>query len=487
MRLRPYVTLDTQETAMSFAGRLAAIHTGQPLHWMLADMRINGEAFTLGRPEAISRFAAIAGIDEADLLRVTMRGIRKGMEFRGEQFHSGSLSRAADKYCPACLAEDGEHRNWRQRLIWCVAAAHRCPRHGIWLQRSEKPARTLQEATGIIPASVSHTVSDPVPCYLQWLEARLQNVPERDSWLDEQGLEQVLDASLLLGVVMREGHKIAPNRLSVLRHEAALEEGFRVYSQGPEALVAALDRIREASPAQAAQAGPLAKYGKLYEWMNRQWQTRDPGPLLGILRDHIIEHDVLEAGTKVLGEELKYRRFHSVQSLGEALGHKTSSMARMLKKIGHIPHDASMDDCGLIRFDAREIAQLVQDFKTGIPLADLDEYIGASFSQARALYRDGVLKPVVPAGSPGAIRHVVFSRRSLDAFLAQLAALPDSESAGQIDLHPVGAICQRKIGTTSDVVRALLANELPAFRCPDGDGLASVLLPLKEVTAIRAG
>lgn len=123
------------------------------------------------------------------------------------------------------------------------------------------------------------------------------------------------------------------------------------------------------------------------------------------------------------------------------------------------------------------------DFETAIPLESLADYIGASFSQARTLYSEGILKPLIPADAPGAIRNVVFAGRTLDAFLARIAALPLAEAR---DLNPISYVCQRKAGTTAEIVKAVLAGELPASRNPKATGLASVVMPVNEVLAIRA-
>ncbi|CUH74643.1 hypothetical protein [Tropicibacter naphthalenivorans] len=287
----------------------------------------------------------------------------------------------------------------------------------------------------------------------------------------------------MLGVVIEEGHKVAPNTLAPDRHEAAVEAGFRIYAQGPKAIIKALDLIRETSPAQAAQAGPLAKYGKLYDWLDRQCNGRDPGPIRDLLRAHIIEHDVLDVGDKILGQEIEFRRFHSVQSLGDTLGRKSLQMARILKKLGRIPPDAIAEEWNRIRFDADEIATLVADFEDAVPLEDLADYIGASFSEARTLYSEGILKPLIPADAPGAIRNVVFARRTLDAFLARIAALPEAKEK---DLHPISYACQRKAGTTAEIVKGVMTGALPAFRNPKSTGLASVVMPVDEVLAMRA-
>lgn len=484
MALRPHIPFDPRETVLSFAARLALIHTGTGIDRLLPDIGLRIEDLVLGKLDALEVFADGVGVPVSDLAPSNLQAFGKDVLFRGEPCQWSFIARGADKYCPCCLTEDGGPRGWKQRLLWCVAPVKRCPRHSVWLEHLPEKARTLQEGLmSVEDIAPTRPAAVGWPSYLIWLEARLHGAAKESPWLGRQGLQQVLDAALMLGVVLEEGHKIAPKTLPQERYEAAVEAGFRIYAQGPQSIIRALDLIRDTSPAQAAQAGPLAKYGKLYDWLDRQCNGRDPGPIRDLLREHIIEHDVLDVGAKILGHEIEFRRFHSVQSLGDTLGRKSVQMARILKKLGRIPADASADEWSRIRFDAQAIATLVADFEDAIPLEGLADYIGASFSQGRALYSGGILRPLIPADAPGAIRNVVFARRTLDGFLAKIASLPVAEGK---NLHPISYVCQRKAGTTAEIVKAFMTGELPAFRNPKATGLASVVMPVDEILAIRA-
>ncbi|WP_349295697.1 TniQ family protein (plasmid) [Thioclava sp. 'Guangxiensis'] len=486
MRLQPFIPLHSNETTLSFAGRLAAAHTGQSLTRLLADMRINTEHFVLGRPDAISAFAEIAGVGADELLNATMRGILGGVEFRSERFHGAFLSRATDKFCPCCLAEDGDRQDWRQRLLWCFAPVHQCPRHGIRLARLAAPARTLQEGLSHLNLPSDDAATKFLPRYLSWLQSRLDCGSAVDTpWLASQSIQQVLDASLMLGTALTYALNVRAKTLTAEEQEAAIEHGFIIYSRGAEHVTAAFDTIRATSKARAVQAGPLAYYGRLFEWLDRQCNDRDPGPIRDLLRDHIIKHDVIDVGQVVLGQEATERRFHSVQSLSEALRVERRRMSRLLQKLGKVPVGASDAEAGLLRFEANEITTLLMDFETAIPMVEVADYIGASLFQMQTLYAEGMIFPIVPRKARGAVRQVVFARRSLDAFLAKLSELPLAESENGLDLHPISYVCQRGAGTTIEVLSAILAGKLPAFRKPGKHGLAAVVLSPSEALACR--
>lgn len=484
-QLLPYIPFALRETLLSYAGRLAAIHTGQGLTRLLADMRINSEHFILGRDDAVAQFAEVVDVDLALLQRSNMRAIGPDVMFREERVQKTFLVRAADKYCPVCLAEDGSHRGWKQRLNWCFAPVHRCSNHGVFLNRLSTPTRTFQEAAGQLNWEVREAKGQS-PAYVHWLEARLWAGATTDLWLDEQSIQQVLDACLMAGSTLTHGHRQPAKKLPPLQQEAAIQAGFDHFVRGPEGVIEALDEIRDNSPARAVQAGPLAHYGLLFDWLDRRSKGYEPGPIRDILRDHIIEHDAVDVGTKVLGVEVSKRRYHSVQSLAETVGINRTRMSRLLQKLNRVPLGATDAESGLLRFEADEIATLVSDFETAVSLSDVPDYIGASLTQMQALYAAELLMPLVPRSSRGAVRNVVFAKRHLDTFLAPFEALPKVDQSEVEGLHSIAYTCQRGGGTTAELVKAIVEGDLSAFRLPDKSGLAAIVLSPSEAIARRA-
>ncbi|OCX65733.1 hypothetical protein BFP70_08665 [Thioclava sp. SK-1] len=193
----------------------------------------------------------------------------------------------------------------------------------------------------------------------------------------------------------------------------------------------------------------------------------------------------MDVGQVVLGQEVTERRFHSVQSLSDALRIERRRMSRLLQKLGKVPVGASDAEAGLLRFEANEITTLLTDFETAIPMVEVADYIGASLFQMQTLYAAEMIEPFVPRKARGDVRQVVFARRSLDAFLARLSELPLAESEHSRDLHPISYVCQRGAGTTIEVLSAILDGKLPAFRKTGEHGLAAVVLSPSEALACR--
>ncbi|MBZ4021868.1 hypothetical protein CKO11_05265 [Rhodobacter sp. TJ_12] len=160
-------------------------------------------------------------------------------------------------------------------------------------------------------------------------------------------------------------------------------------------------------------------------------------------------------------------------------------MSRLLQKLGKVPASATDAEAGLLRFDAEEIVTLLQDFETAIPMAEVADYIGASLFQMQTLYAEGMIEPLVPRNARGEVRQVVFARRSFDAFLVKLSELPSAANENGRDLYPISYVCQRGAGTTIEILSAILAGQLPAFRKPKEHGLAAVVLSPSEALAYR--
>lgn len=131
MTLYPQIPFDPRETLLSYAARLAVIHTGMGFDRLLPDMGPRIEYLVLGKPAALEVFASGAGISVTRLAQSNLQAVGKGLMFRGEPCQWSFIARAANTYCPTCLSEDGGPRGWKRRLMWCFTPAHRRTEHGV--------------------------------------------------------------------------------------------------------------------------------------------------------------------------------------------------------------------------------------------------------------------------------------------------------------------------------------------------------------------
>lgn len=468
--------LDLEETLLSYTDRLSLMHTGKGMDRLLKDLGIHKEHFVSGRPGTVDLLAEATGHDADLLRRGAIRVHQLGASFRDKDISKTFLSPRAGRYCPECLSEDGVRDNRRFRLIWGFRHVARCGRHAVWLSDAPCPSETnLRRSLGMSPLGEALRADNEAPEYLAWLAARLNDqAPVGSGWLAGQTLQQVLDASEMLGVVLEHGHKASPTKLTPAQTEEATDIGFSIYRDGPEAVEEALDTIRKTSPASAVQAGPLAYYGQLFDWLDRRSNALDPGPVRDILRDHIIKHSAVEPGTKVLGVEIAERRYHTVKSLAGAVGIERVRLARLLKKIQLVPKDATEVETGNMIFEAATAVPLIKAFKTAVPLQDVPQYIGATKSQIEILYRVGIVQPLTPRIGRGSVRQVVFARSHLDALLEKVSNLSIAAAEQEDDLQQLAYAAQRGAGRFQDLFADVLEGRIQAFRRPDLHGVGAI-------------
>lgn len=476
MILWPNLPFHADETLLSYADRLSIMHTGRGMERIVRDFGINAEHFISGRHDAIAAFAAAAGHPLEALKRNVIRVIPRGGAFRGEDISQRLVSPRAARYCPACLNEDGNRADRRFRLIWGFRHVSRCERHDLWL--ADAPVQTatnLRIALGVSPLAQERHAIHGTPEYLEWLRSRIDGHPRAvDKWLDDQTIDQILVASEMLGAVLEHGHKVAVTKLTPEQTEEATDIGFTIYKDGPQAISEALDTIRGNSPAKAVQAGSLAHYGKLFDWLDRRCNAIDPGPIRDILRDHIVKHSAVEPGTTVLGVEITERKFHTLYSLSFELGIERLRLARLLKKLSIIPEGATEVQAGNMVFEIATTIPLIEAFKTAVPLSDVPSYLGATKGQVEALYRVGILQPSVPRTGRGSVRNVTFTRKHLDDILLRLDDFPECGKPSGGETQPIAFACQRGAGPFEFVFASVLAGQIAGFRNPQKFGISAL-------------
>jgi len=474
--LFPHLPFCGEETTLSFANRLALFHTGRTLRPFLKDIGIDATAFISGHAPEVTALAETAGVEPDVLMANTVRIGQGYAIFRGTRVSKNFLTPRPTRYCPACVDADGLGPAWRQRLIWGVRHVHRCHRHGLRLAMSpDGQAETLHGNLPLPDLSKRHAATGTMPDYLPWIDARLHGAPSENGWLDTQTLEQVLNASEILGAVLEHGHDVRVTRLTPEATEKATEIGFSIYREGPEAVSEALDTIRAASPATAVQAGPLAYYGRVFDWLDRRCNANDPGPIRDIVRDHIVRNFAIEPGVTLLGKEVTVRLAYTLKDLAATLKMDRRRLSRLLQKLGKVPEGATDLEAGSLIFDAAEIIPLIEAFQTAVPLADLPECLGASKRQAEALVRAGVLRALIPAATQGAVRNVVFPRECVDELLHRIGQFPAISEAPP-GWHPIAFACQRGAGPFEHVFCAIMAGEIPAIRDQRKRGIGAILI-----------
>ena len=289
----------------------------------------------------------------------------------------------------------------------------------------------------------------------------------------------------MIGAVLSFGHKVHLTTLTAGERSRATEVGFSYYCAGEQGVIEALDEIRSRISGRAVQASHFTYYGRIYEWLDRHGQLINPGPIKRIVRDHILSTNAIGQGERLLGEVVSERRMHSLGSLSETTGIPRRRLSRLFQKLGLVPQGMSDAESGLLLFPVAKAEELCRDFETAIALEGMADYIGASARQAQALYLGGIIAPLVPPTGPGSVRNILFSLAGLDAFLMRLEQIPLIESSFENASVSLAVACQRVGVMSVDLVKAILENEVPAWRCADKSGLRALRVRLDDVRSLR--
>lgn len=102
----------------------------------------------------------------------------------------------------------------------------------------------------------------------------------------------------MIGAVLGHGQQIRLRSLSRQERSDAVDQGFSCYREGQGGVMEAFDKIQARSSARAVQAGPLAVYGRLYDWLDGGAKLIDPGPIRPLLREHILSHTSMTKGAE---------------------------------------------------------------------------------------------------------------------------------------------------------------------------------------------
>lgn len=138
------------------------------------------------------------------------------------------------------------------------------------------------------------------------------------------------------------------------------------------------------------QAGPQMIFGRLYQWLNGSKNEKEVGPIREVLRRHILDTMSVTPGGRLLGEEVRTTKMHSVASLSAQSGFHHKTLRNALALAGLVPKKAGM--AGTPMFDAAAGEALVKQLCDAIPQTQLPGYMNATRGQVFTLMKSGILE-----------------------------------------------------------------------------------------------
>lgn len=314
--LFPRLAFSPDETHASWAGRLAAFHTGGGVGAFLNDLRVPQIAFLNGHPEFVEHLCTIADQEPEVVIKNTiLRRNPTQYSLNHETFGSGLLIGKLTKFCPHCLLNDDDSgarpdAQRREHLAWRFRSVLVCPVHHTFLLAAPPQPNWLPDLSSRVPIDTdllkmlagrsTQAIPSPVQSYLL---ARIAGEcgPE---WLDGQAIDQATRATEMLGAVVEFGSQVSIGNMTNEEWHRAGCVGWDWTSKGEAGLREAFQLLqtREPKAKDARHRHPGHKFGALYQWLSLKINYDDRGPIREVLRNHIINTEAVTTDRKILGK-----------------------------------------------------------------------------------------------------------------------------------------------------------------------------------------
>ncbi|WP_265502701.1 TniQ family protein [Paracoccus beibuensis] len=495
MILSPFVPINPDETLMSWAARLAAIHVGETLVPFLRDIGLHPDEMLTGSDVAITRLAEVTGADLDDLRRQTIQTLEwRRYDLRGERFETEFMKGSDVSCCPACLLDDDEEAQSvlmrRGRLAWRLRPVRTCPIHGItlldrpyidWSDRFHQMGVVFPETGQSLRALADEQVRREVSPLQTYVTDRLDG-KTGPAWLDEQGIELGARASEMLGLALEFGRKPNLRKMTADKWDRAGSVGFEFTRRGEEGVREALGEVQRRAwfdDRIPSQSGPQMVFGRIYQWLNFSKNRKEVGPIRQVVREHILDTMYVVPGTKLMGEDVVAARKHTVGSLSKLSGVHPKTLRNALALAGLIP-DRSVTG-GEALFDAKEGVRVVDELADAVTQLHLPAYMNATRSQVIILVEGGFLKRMMDVGSSARASSSI-SKREVHAFLDSISRDVQVVDVLPAGVWPINKATQKARVTTEEVIRLLQNGALKnVYRVKGEEGYLSIQVDPEEI------
>ncbi|WPY96814.1 TniQ family protein (plasmid) [Limimaricola variabilis] len=452
------------------------------------------------KDHALERLATVAGVDVADLRRNSAQSLgNRWFDLRGNLLSAEFFASPYTVFCPACLREDdklgGDPALVRKgRLLWTLRPFRTCPVHGLELVRRKKVAwddsfhqlalRVPERADALDELVDGAALRSPSPLQ-NYVVARLEGAPG-PSWLDSQTLEQAVRTTEKLGVLLEFGPKATSGDLVESQWDAAGRAGYEVTAKGEEGIREALRNVQADFLQQGGKPDRGNVLGAPYRWLASPKNTKDPGDIRRIMREHIFAEMEIAAGTTILGETLKERRLHSVESLKAETGLNPRTLRNVLAAHGLVP--AAKNGAPYCVFDAAAGRRVASSIQRSTKMKSLPTALNCSRPQAGQLVDEGMLDPIADGRfqAPGRTRKAI-ANQDIDRFLTALRSSARPMDKAPEQMVPISKASEKAKLTCIEIVHLVLGGFLQhVMRLQGEEGYAAILVDPAEVRTAKA-
>ena len=493
------LALHLGESVTSFVSRLRAHNGLLRLEHFCADTGFDFQNLVDGRPEEVGRLADISGTPVSALQSWGFsRFGEASYALRGHVFSSRALRRNRFFVCPSCLREDIEASSIDPELaaygrtIWQIGFIRTCARHGKGLvDVGQGSCGTHHDFVAMVephlsslPALEATAAIRPFSAYEEYVLARIKGGSDAGlPLLDGLDLQVAAKFCEVLGVSAVHG----PDQLlrgmgeDDLYHAGAV--GFDIAAGGRDAVCGCLSDMQRSYPYNGAlNEGPGRPLGVLYKWLSGVRPQAGYGPLVEMVRRHVMETVPVGPGDLVLGTPVERRVLHSIRTASLETGMHRKRLRQFLARSGFL---VPLKDNQTF-FDAEAASGILAKASGCMSLNEVDEYINCGRVQAQVLLRGGIIEPFVHAGISDGWH--LFAKVDIDGFMRRLLARAVPVGEPSTDMMDIPSAARRCNCSAAEVVRLVLDGRLPwVGRHVDRRGYLSVLLDRRDVRPLVQG
>ncbi len=391
------VPLFDDELFWSFLSRTARANGSVSPLAFCRDLGLDHYGMVQGHETAFAATATLVGYDAKSLWsRATSRPDRLTVALGDQLYHGGMMHRTPTRYCPECIREDDDQAGRipiakrYARISWTLESMPACVRHALELlpvgeSGSSHRWNDLSRALEMVDPTAPSSVMNPTR-FETFVTERLSGKVAHSALLDGLALPGCIELCDHVGRASIYGRSYGYKRLDRAATREALEAGFDVLSSGCDLLVALLDRLARAVPAERVTNGE-GIYGPLYGFLSRRPSLyKDIGALI---LEHAFSRFPRLAPGGFLGDRAERVPVEFTQdTYVSALG-----VSRYLYQYEHSSSKTAPFDGATGRTGAVSAAHVV--LRHAISFDEVAAMLGCSKYELRGLVLSGVIKPLI--------------------------------------------------------------------------------------------
>ncbi|MEY9465522.1 lambda repressor-like predicted transcriptional regulator [Bradyrhizobium ottawaense] len=474
-RLRLTIPLQSGETAMSFASRLAA-RNGTKARALCRDFDLSFQGVVDGNAETLQGLGDLAGVDGNALQSGAL--VKSGplqWTYRGETLHRTVLRRERIALCPACALADIEASPHLRptvavygRMGWLLDPVRTCPVHRMPLTVAAKPSMSSflhdfsHHAAAVAPdlAQIAAAAPRRDPGALEtYVLTRLEGTGAAPL-LDPMSLAGAVRLCETAGAVALFGPKVDLKKLSGDDRHAAGGHGFAAIAGGVEAFTAFLDALRNAVGPRARVDGPGVAFGRLFDLLRITRSEREFDAVRDAARAFILDNFALDHTHNILGQAIERRRVHTLHTLAKETSVHPKTLRKHLRAAGLITEAQMAMSDNNIRIEADRAIEIARQLEGTLSLAEAMVHINAPRAQMDVLVKAGLIQPQQRMTGFGAQNRYAIA--DLDAFIARLARKARKpERPNKVCAIPTAA--KRCCCSATEIVRLILDGKLRTY------------------------